>query len=232
MLALPIAHAANNILSGFLPHGVCYTWNRDLMWLHLISDSLIGVAYFSIPFALAYFVHKRRDLPFSWMFVLFGLFIIACGSTHWMEVWTLWYPDYWLSGAIKAFTAAASVPTAVALVFLIPRALSIPGAGQLRAMNESLAMQMAGRQQIEEDLRKVQLELEAQVTERTRELANANRDLERQREWLQVTLSSIGDAVIATDTTGHVTFMNLVAGELTGWQQADAIGRDVATYFF
>ena len=61
MLALRTAHAANDILSGFLPHGVCYTWNRDLMWLHVISDSLIGVAYFSIPFALAYFVRKRRD---------------------------------------------------------------------------------------------------------------------------------------------------------------------------
>ena len=118
VLALGTAHAANDILSGFLPHGVCYTWNRPLMWLHLISDSLIGVAYFSIPFALAYFVHKRRDLPFSWMFVLFGLFIIACGSTHWMEVWTLWYPDYWLSGAIKAFTAAASVPVALSLIHI------------------------------------------------------------------------------------------------------------------
>jgi PAS domain-containing protein len=231
MLALPIAHAANNILSGFFPHGVCYTWNRDLMWLHLISDSLIGVAYFSIPFALAYFVYKRRDLPFSWMFVLFGLFIIACGSTHWMEVWTLWYPDYWLSGAIKAFTAAASVPTAFALVFLIPRALTIPGAGQLRAMNESLAMQMAGRQQIEEDLRKVQLELEAQVTERTRELANANRDLERQREWLQVTLSSIGDAVIATDRQAKIAFMNGVAQQLTGWRRQEAEGKPLEQVF-
>jgi PAS domain S-box-containing protein len=201
------------------------------MWLHLTSDSLIGVAYFSIPFTLAYFVYKRRDLPFSWMFVLFGLFIIACGSTHWMEVWTLWYPDYWLSGAIKAFTAAASLPTAVALMFLVPRALTIPGAGQLRAMNESLAMEMARRQRIEDDLRKVQLELEAQVTARTHELADVNRDLERQREWLQVTLSSIGDAVIATDRQAKIAFMNGVAEELTGWCQQEAEGKPLEQVF-
>jgi len=231
VLALRTAHAANDILSGFLPHGVCYTWNRDLMWLHVISDSLIGVAYFSIPFALAYFVHKRRDLPFSWMFVLFGLFIITCGSTHWMEVWTLWYPDYWLSGAVKALTAALSVPTAITLVFLIPRALTIPGVGQLRAMNESLAMQVARRERVEEDLRKVQLGLETQVQERTRELANANRDLERQREWLQVILSSIGDAVIATDRQVKIAFMNGVAEQLTGWRRQEAEGKPLEQVF-
>jgi PAS domain-containing protein len=136
-----------------------------------------------------------------------------------MEVWTLWYPDYWLSGAVKALAAAVSVPTAVALVFLIPRALTIPGVGQLRALNESLAMQVARRERMEEDLRKVQLGLEAQVQERTRELANANRDLERQREWLQVTLSSIGDAVIATDRQAKIAFMNSVAEQLTGWRR-------------
>lgn len=229
--AVPAAHAASNILSEFLPHGFCYTWNRDLVWLHLVSDSLIGVAYFSIPFALAYFVHKRRDLPFSWMFVLFGLFIIACGSTHWMEVWTLWYPDYWLSGAIKALTAAVSVPAAVALVFLVPRALTIPGAEQLRTMNESMALQIERRERTEESLRKAQLELETQVNERTRELANVNRDLERQREWLQVTLSSIGDAVIATDTQAKVAFMNRAAEELTGWSRQEAEGKPLEQVF-
>ena len=74
---------------------------------------------------LLYFIRKRRDLPFNWMFLLFGLFIVECGTKHWMEVWTLWEPQYWLAGVIKAITAAASVPTAIALALLIPQALAM-----------------------------------------------------------------------------------------------------------
>jgi two-component system, NarL family, sensor histidine kinase UhpB len=73
---------------GFMPHGYCYLWDRGLVWLHVVSDVLIAVAYFSIPITLLYFVRKRRDLPFHWMFVCFGVFIVACGTTHVMEVWT------------------------------------------------------------------------------------------------------------------------------------------------
>src|SRR5882757_4907655 len=108
----------------FMPHGYCYLWKPGLVWLHVISDSLITLAYFSIPFTLLYFIRKRRDLPFDWMFLCFGAFILACGTTHAMEVWTLWHGTYWLSGAIKAVTAIASVPTAILLVQLVPQALA------------------------------------------------------------------------------------------------------------
>ncbi|MBV9008725.1 MAG: response regulator [Verrucomicrobia bacterium] len=125
----------------FMPHAHCYLWDPGLMRLHFISDVLIAAAYFTIPFTLVHFVRKRRDLPFDWMFVCFGVFIVACGMTHVMEVITLWKPYYWLSGIIKAITAAASVPTAILLVRLIPAALSIPGPAVLRAANEALIEQ-------------------------------------------------------------------------------------------
>jgi hypothetical protein len=110
----------------FMPHGYCYLWKPGMVWLHAVSDSMIALAYFSISITLVYFVRKRRDLPFDWMFVCFGAFILACGATHAMEVWTLWHADYWLSGAVKAITAAVSVPTAILLVRLVPRALALP----------------------------------------------------------------------------------------------------------
>lgn len=66
----------------FMPHGYCYLWNARLVWLHIISDSQIALSYFSIPVTLFWFVHKRRDLQFSWIFVHFGMFIVACGTTH------------------------------------------------------------------------------------------------------------------------------------------------------
>ena len=56
-------------------------------------------------------------------------------------------------------------------------------------------------------------------------------ELRRQREWFQVTLSSIGDAVIATDAAGRITFMNAVAEALTGWTLPDALQIPVKNVF-
>ena len=127
--------------NGFMPHGHCYLWDPGLMRLHLISDFLIAAAYFIIPFTLVNFVRKRRDLPFNWMFVCFGIFIIACGMTHVMEIITLWKPYYWISGIVKAITALASVPTAILLIRFIPQVINIPGPAVLRAANEALIEQ-------------------------------------------------------------------------------------------
>jgi hypothetical protein len=66
----------------FMPHGYCYLWNPGLVWLQVVSETLLSVSYFTIPFTLLWFVRQRRDLPFSWMFVAFGVFIVACGGTH------------------------------------------------------------------------------------------------------------------------------------------------------
>src|SRR5439155_4402809 len=113
-------------VEGFMPHGHCYLWKPGLVWLHATSDSLIGVSYVAISATLAWLVYRsRRDVPFHWMILAFGLFIIACGATHFMEIWTLWVPSYWLAGDVKALTALASVATALALPPLVPRALAL-----------------------------------------------------------------------------------------------------------
>ena len=117
---------------GFMPHGYCYLWNPGLVWLHVTSDTLITAAYLSIPLTLVYFVRKRRDLPFHWMFLCFGTFIIACGATHLMEVWNLWHADYWLAGFVKGVTALASVSTAILLIPLVPKVLALPSPGDLQ----------------------------------------------------------------------------------------------------
>lgn len=102
---------------------------------------------------LVYFVRKRRDVPFDWIFLMFGAFIIACGTTHVMDVWTLWHPTYWLSGLIKAITALISVTTAIKLLPLIPQALAFPSPAQLEAANSQLAAEIAERKRTEEILR-------------------------------------------------------------------------------
>ena len=60
----------------------------------------------------------------------------------------------------------------------------------------------------------------------------AEEALRKQSEWLQVTLSSIGDAVISTDVEGRVTFMNRVAESLTGWSLAESLGRPLSEVFY
>jgi len=122
--------------AGFMRHGHCYLWQPELVGRHVVSDALTALAYTSIPFTLLYFVRKRRDVPFHGMFVCFGVFILAYGTTHVMEIWTLWTPTYWLLGVIKAITALASVPTAILLIHLVPRALTIPTPQQLARARE------------------------------------------------------------------------------------------------
>jgi PAS domain S-box-containing protein len=127
----------------FMPHGHCYLWQPGIVWLHVVSDGIIGLAYTTIPFTLLYFVRRRRSLPFHWMFLCFGVFIIACGATHYLEILTLWKPVYWLSGAVKAITALASLMTALLLVRLMPRALQLPSPDDLRRATEALRMSEA-----------------------------------------------------------------------------------------
>jgi signal transduction histidine kinase len=98
----------------FMPHGHCFMWKPGLLWLHVTTDGLIGTAYVVISMTLWQLVRRIR-IPFSPMILAFGMFIGVCGLTHYMEVLTLWVPDYWLSGAVKFVTAAASVATAAYL---------------------------------------------------------------------------------------------------------------------
>jgi C4-dicarboxylate-specific signal transduction histidine kinase len=166
--------------SDFMPHGACYLWRPEIVWLHATSDTLIALSYYLIPIVLIYFVRKRTDLPFNWIFVMFGVFILACGTTHVMEVWTLWDPVYRLSGVIKAFTAVVSIATAVMLVKLIPQALALPSPTQLRTANLNLEREIKERRRVEEALHHAHDELEARVQERTAQLAAANAELRKE----------------------------------------------------
>ncbi len=175
----------------FIPHGHCYLWQTPLVWLHVASDSIIALAYFSIPITLIYFISKREDLPFDWIFAMFGAFIIACGITHIFEIWTLWHPTYWLSGTMKAITAIISFATAILLVNLIPQALALPSPAQLEAANILLESEIVERQSIELALKKAKDDLEIRVDERTAELKKKTQKLEQTLSELKQTQSQL-----------------------------------------
>ncbi|MGB6295454.1 MAG: PAS domain S-box protein [Rivularia sp. (in: cyanobacteria)] len=123
MLLIPAIYLAT---ASLMPHGTCYLWKPGLVGLHLVSDAVIGLSYFSIPITLIYILRKRGDIPFNAVFWLFAGFIIFCGTGHLIDIWTLWHPDYWLSGYIRAITAVVSFVTAIVLTYLIPQILSLP----------------------------------------------------------------------------------------------------------
>lgn len=173
--------------SGFIPHGFCYTWDPHVIWLNGASDALIALAYYTIPFTLVYFVRRRKDLAFHWVFLSFALFIVACGTTHAIELWSIWHPAYWLAGAIKALTAAASIGTAVALIQLVPKALVLPSPDDLKRANRAL-------QEAQQALLKTNEELERRVVERTASLAVANTALQVEIEERKRTDAYLSEA--------------------------------------
>ena len=154
----------------YMPHGMCFLWQPELIGLHVASDSAIALAYYSIPIALSYFVWKRADFAFPGIFVLTSLFILACGTTHIMGVWTLWFPDYRFDGGIKVVTALLSVGTAIAIWKVMPLALALPSTAQLERANQLLASEIDQRQRAETALREANAELERRVAARTAEL--------------------------------------------------------------
>ena len=193
----------------FMPHGYCYLWNRSLVRLHVSSDLLIALAYFSIPLTLIYFVRRRRDLPFHWMFMCFGVFIVACGMTHLMDVWTLWHATYWLSGAIKAVTALASVSTAILLVRLVPTALALPAPADLREINLSLANRR-------DALAGANANLEA-----------ANDALRHSEERFKSFIQSAPDAMVIVNQDGEIVLVNSQTEALFEYSAEELLNKKI-----
>ena len=146
-----------HLVSNYMEHGFCFAWEPGLVWLHVASDIITGIAYYSITIALFYFIYKRRDLPFYGIFLLFGIFIIACGSTHLFAAYTVFVPAYWYEGAVKAFTAVVSAISAVIFIPQIPNAIAMPSLSTALAENKKLNEQLSSNlEELEERSQELQ----------------------------------------------------------------------------
>jgi two-component sensor histidine kinase len=170
--------------AGLTAHGFCLSWAPGLVALHAVSDAITGLAYFFVPAALVYFVRRRRDFQYGWVFYLFVGFILACGATHLMAIVTLWLPIYGIEGVIKAVAAAASIGTAMVLWVLIPEIIALPSAAQLERVNQELTATIAEKERAyalladsEARIRALNLDLEQRVAEKTAEITASNRQL-------------------------------------------------------
>jgi len=184
----------------FMPHGYCLVWDPALLWLHVGSDIVTGLSYFLIAGTLFYLVSKRRDLPFYWMFFLFGVFILSCGLTHIFAAWTIYVPSYWEEGEVKAITALVSIATALFLLPLLPRMLTLPNLSRSleenRRLNRALAQQVGVLQKSEE---------------RFRSLIEASHD----------------GIVIANDQ-GKIVTVNRAAEEMFGYSEKELEGKPLS----
>ena len=136
-----------------MPHGYGYMWNPGLRVAARDFRRTDRSRLFHDSFTLLWLVRKRRDLPFNWIVVLFGVFIVACGGTHIMEIWNLWHAEYWLAGVLKAVTAAASVATQLLLVQLAPRRRSCRTSARWIQADPALENEVHERRELEIDLR-------------------------------------------------------------------------------
>lgn len=149
----------------FMPHGHCFLWQPGTLWLNVGSDALIAGSYFLIPVALYYFVRRRRkEIPYAWLPLMFGAFILLCGATHVMEILTVWHPIYREAGALKLATGVASFGTLASLLYIMPHAMQLQSprqlqsevderTGELVALNAKLRAEIVARDTAEQQLR-------------------------------------------------------------------------------
>jgi two-component system sensor histidine kinase/response regulator len=156
LLAMPTPIVLmGQMLIGYIPHGHCYLWQTPLVSLHVVSDLLIALAYGCIAVMLVYFVRKRYDTPFKPVLLLFGAFIAACGVGHLLDIWTLWFPNYWVAGTERAITAVVSCLTALKLGEWMPKFLALRSPQELEALNQQLQAEITARQRTQTALKRL-----------------------------------------------------------------------------
>ncbi|RZV57192.1 MAG: hypothetical protein EX270_04080, partial [Pseudomonadales bacterium] len=161
----------------YMPHGHCLAWQPDLLFMHVGSDILIALAYFSIPATLTILALKRPDLNFNRFFILFSLFIFGCGTSHVIGTINIWNGYYYIEGMVKALTAAVSVLTAFAVWPMVPKLLNVPSFEALEKANNELKQEVAKRKAAEQALSEMNKSLEAKVKRRTKDLEQSNKAL-------------------------------------------------------
>jgi PAS domain S-box-containing protein len=201
---------------GFMPHGHCFFWRPEVLWLNAGSDALIAAAYFAIPVALARVARGRRDLQMGGMALMFSAFIFACGLTHAMAVWTVWHPSYAVAGLVKLATAGISLATAVALWPLVPRILHIPSQRQLQDANAALSQEVEERRRAEQELQQLNQELRRTAEER-----------DAAEEGFRDLVEAAPDAMMIVDLEGRIQLVNRQAERLFGYERRELLGGPV-----
>lgn len=197
-------HLIDNIVAEYMPHGHCYYWDPYILWSHAISDSVIALAYMTIPLSLVKIVRSRKedDFAYMWMLILFAIFILGCGATHIMDVVNIWEPWYLTDSAIRIITALASIGTALMLMRITPQLIMLPSARKWKEINE--------------ELKTLNESLEEKVQERTHEL-------ETLTEQYKFMTNAIPQIVWMANAAGEIEFFNQTWYTFTGLSPEESL---------
>ncbi len=167
---------------------MCFLDDASILWLQVVSDSVIALSDYLIPVLLFRFLRQRRDIGFSWIIFAFACFILACGTSHVLGAVTVFNPVYRLEGLVKALTAAASLSTSLLLIPALPAIVALPSPSALQSANKKLGVEIEERRRAEEKVRSLNEELERRVADRTADLERALANLQsemKHRESLE-----------------------------------------------
>ena len=198
----------------YMAHGYCFSWEPGLVWLHVVSDVITGIAYYSIPMALFYVAYKRRDLPFYRMFLLFAAFILSCGTTHFLAAYTVFVPAYWLEGYVKAFTALVSVISVAFFIPVLPKVIAMPSLSRTLTENEELNKQLQGK------IEKLQ--------ETTGHLEMVNHELQVSESRFRAIFDTTYDAIFVHEVpSGAIIDVNQTACEMYGYTRQELVNLTI-----
>jgi len=170
-----------------------FDWNRVIT---TSSDMIIALSYFGIPFFIIYIVLKRTDVPFNFLFWMFGAFIIGCGTTHLFGMG--FFAKYPATSTVSKFlTGVISYATAVVLLQNLPTALNFPSPAQLQS-------EIRERRKAE---KKLQVQFHKVMT--IREITQQIRQFSKARELLQTLVYQLGNALKASRCTIHFDLTDL-----------------------
>ncbi len=181
----------------------------SLLWLNVVSDSLIAAAYLFIPFTLSYFVRKRSGPALRRPMMIFAIFMGTSGFTHLLLVWNVWHSNSWMEGSLKALTAVASVIAAIAAYRMAPMILKMALPSELALFQDSLSGEREGRRVAEEKL-KLLLQAQLLVSE----------------DKLRVCFEGASQAILALWDNGCIALLNQRTEQMFGYSRIELLGHE------
>lgn len=161
----------------FLPRSHCGPgWTENLIFLNQFSNFTIFLSYFSIPISLfVLWYRRRRDLPSSYIFVLFAHFIFFCGITHLNDVLAFFWPAYRFFTIVDFITCVFSSLTAVILPYTIYNLFQLPSFQRLVDLTDQLQAQILKTTLLNLDYQEYTRQLKRKVIELEHEMTSGQR---------------------------------------------------------
>ncbi|HEV1285896.1 MAG TPA: ATP-binding protein [Bryobacteraceae bacterium] len=182
----------------------------EFRWLNIISDSLITISFFSIPFTLSYYSRKRSGSKLRVAIPMCAILMTACGATHLLLVWNMWHSSYRLESVVKAIAAAVTVAAAIGAFRLAPMVLKIATPKELAFLYDSLSGETEARRAAEEKLRHI-AEAELLVSE----------------DKLRSFFDGASQSILGVSKEGRILFVNRRAEEMFGYSRAELLGEEI-----